>query len=95
MGTINLYLVIEEGGGPESYVAARHHGEALSLVIDLAGGEPEAEEFTVTHIRDEKCPDVKVQQSEDREKPDGYLLLELLVKAREKGAAELLSSSEF
>lgn len=95
MQKLKLYKIDEDMGGPESYVAARHHGEALSLLIELAGGEPETEEFTVTFVPDDQAPDVRVQQSAEAGDREDLLLIELLDRARKRGKAELLSSSEF
>lgn len=91
---LNCYFI--DDGGAEVYMAARHAGEALSVYVELQGGDCDAEEFTVARVPDANVPsDKKIAQSEDAERPDGYTLREALDKARREGKAQLLSTSEF
>lgn len=91
--TLQCYFI--DDGDTQSYVAARHAGEALCVYVDLQGGDCDSSEFTVSLVSDEKIPDLKIQQSEDREQPQGYTLREALEKTRRGGRAEILSTSEF
>ena len=93
---LKLYSVDEDGGGCITHVAARNHAEALSTVLNLRGGESEAESIEVAVIEDDKVPQFRVQQSADRENNnEDYFLIDLLRKAREANRAEILCCSEF
>ena len=90
---LNCYRI--EDGGATVHMAARHAGEALNEYLGLQGGDCDGEEFTVTLVPDDKVPEFRIEQSEDRDKPEGYTLREALAKARAEGKAQLLCSTEF
>jgi len=56
---LSCFKIDEDDGCVISYMAARHHAEALSLCLELTDGDTDSETFTVTLIPDDKVPDFK------------------------------------
>ena len=89
---LNCFKIDEEAGCAIHYMAARHHGQALSLYLDETGGT-DSVVFTVTLIPDDKVPGFKVLESDDGN--GDLFLIECLARARATGVAQMLCTSEF